>query len=296
MLLTKSISPNHSNLLKNMTHHHLHQAIKNNETLKLHILSRLPIDFNHTYNGLTPLQCALKYYNFEYIEYAARNKIKGMKITSHNLNTLVTEGDDANKSIAYWLAISNPGLGILAANNCELGRQITTENLNTTIKYGEQAGYSTAYVISRSIAGIAILAANKCELGIKISSKTLNCILDNRYEKGLSVAYFLIKAQRGLEILAAKNYLLGRQINLETLNSRYNKQQPLRSVLIESVRGQAILNASNNTRFSQCFLHLSSARILAHNNTDKEPAPVAHLPQELIRMLAQTLGAKPAPN
>lgn len=171
------------------------------------------------------------------------------------INSVLTVGQYAGTTFAFYLTTSDEGLEALAADNFALAREISAENLNNLMNLSLQQNVSLALMLASTEKGRAILAAHDHELLRKINSATLNAIVGNSavnnfntYVAGASVAFWL--ACWSPELLVRLLQEPDREIEDATLNHLLNTD-PYRGVSVAfwlafSPAGRYILAANNN--------------------------------------------------
>ncbi len=134
------------------------------------------------------------------------------------LNHVIAEGPNAGLSVAFWLACTNHGQALLAANHHRLANLINQETLNQVITQGPNAGLSVAYELACTDDGQALLVANHHRLANLINQETLNQVITQGRNAGQSVAWRLAMTPISVALLAINHYRLANLINQQTVN------------------------------------------------------------------------------
>ncbi len=139
-------------------------------------------------------------------------------ITDDTLNHVITSGQIAGQSVAFFLSAMHEGRAILAANQYRLANLVSQDTLNHIITAGPKAGLSVTFWLVATPQGLALLAANQYRLANLVSQKTLNHIIPAGPKAGLSAAFCLAAISEGRALLAANQYRLANLLSQKTLN------------------------------------------------------------------------------
>ncbi len=157
-------------MLSTLIHYALHKSIEKKYNIITAIIGHLPIDFNRSYNGETPLQCAIKNDNRYFLHcvtgagyHSPLPEINPAAINftpqTINVNTIIQQGHFAGVPIVFWLidVLRARGIEILAADNNALGLTMTTQTINALVM--KEGGLNEIALFRPQL--LPILAAHK---------------------------------------------------------------------------------------------------------------------------------------
>ena len=134
------------------------------------------------------------------------------------LNMRDEREDYKNQSIAFWLARSQMGRKVLAADDGKLIKSIGEDTPNAVISSGHHAGTSVLYWLGESDDGRRLLSAHQ-SVRDKINAQGLNSLMSYTDEADTSALYWLTSDELGRELLAADSGKLIGLIEEKALNT-----------------------------------------------------------------------------